>query len=320
MLHANLVDQIERYADTFQSAQPFRHVVIPQFFADETVASILADFPRPKEDEMINEFGEKSSKYACSDVREISPFYERLDDYLQSDTFIGYLETITGIEGLLYDPEYHGAGTHENFSGQGMDAHVDFNLHRTTGYHRRLNVIIYLNEDWQEDWGGCLELHSNPWEFKSNETKSVLPLLNQCIVFETNEYSWHGFEPVRPPQGRNISRRSFTIYLYTKDRPDDEIAQKHNTIYVQKGTPKHFEPGYTLSESDIAELDRIFHHRNNYLKGMYAIDSQQLVQIEAMQKVMARYERVHRLLLSPLYRVLNPIRNLFRSSRTTDSA
>src|SRR5438270_7735672 len=63
------------------------------------------------------------------------------------------MSELTGIPGLLYDPEYHGAGTHDNHDGQGMDPHVDFNLHRSTGYHRRINAIIYLNGSWDPKWG-----------------------------------------------------------------------------------------------------------------------------------------------------------------------
>lgn len=287
MISENLRNNIKDYSQKFQEAEPFRHVLIPEFFAPDTVQNLLKDFPQPREDEMRSEFGRKSRKYACHDVRNISPFYARLDDYIRSPEFIGTLERLTGIDGLIYDPEYHGAGTHENFSGQGMDAHVDFNLHRTTGLHRRINAIIYLNEEWEEEWGGCLELHSDPWNFRRNETKSFLPLLNHCVLFETNEYSWHGFEKVNPPEGRDLSRRSFTIYMYTKDRPKEEIAAKHGTIYVQKATPPHFQPGHTLTEQDIADLDFIFQHRNNYLKGMYDRDSKNQVQIEHLRKVLA---------------------------------
>jgi len=287
MISDNTRNHIDDYARQFQEADPFRHVLIPDFFAAETIEGLLADFPTPREEEMRNEFGKKSRKYACHDVRSISPFYARLDDYIRSPEFIATMERLTGIDGLIYDPEYHGAGTHENFSGQGMDAHVDFNLHRTTGFHRRINAIIYLNETWEEDWGGCLELHSDPWDHRKNRTKSYLPLLNHCVLFETNEYSWHGFEKVNPPEGRELSRRSFTIYMYSKERPQEEIAGKHGTIYVQKATPAHFKPGHVLTEADIAELDFIFQHRNNYLKGMYSRDSKNQVEIGHLRKVLA---------------------------------
>jgi hypothetical protein len=185
---------------------------------------------------------------------------------------------------LLYDPEYHGAGTHDNLSGQGMEVHVDFNLHRTTGHHRRINAIVYLNKEWCEEWGGCLELHTNPWDFENDKFISYPPLFNHCVLFETNEISWHGFKKIQSPDGVELSRKSFTIYMYTEDRPEEEIAPKHGTIYVPEGTPKHFRPGYTLTEDDIRLLTQQFKRRNAYLKGMYGRESRLLVQLENLKR------------------------------------
>jgi hypothetical protein len=217
----------------------------------------------------VNEFGKKNRKFARHDVRNIGPTYRELDDFVRSKDFANIMEKVTGIPNLLYDPDYHGAGTHDNHSGQGMDAHVDFNLHPTTGYHRRINAIIYLNEEWGETWGGALEVHKNPWDLVNDSVKSYPPLKNHCVLFETNEISWHGFKKVNPPAGREISRKSFTIYMYTKERPAGEIVEKHGTIYVQDGLPENFKPGHVLTKDDIDELLANFRKRNEYLQGMY---------------------------------------------------
>jgi Rps23 Pro-64 3,4-dihydroxylase Tpa1-like proline 4-hydroxylase len=79
--------------------------------------------------------------------------------------------------------------------------HVDFNLHRITGYHRRINAIIYLNKEWREEWGENLELHKNPWDFESDEIISYLPLFNHCVLFETNGYFWHALPAASNTRG-----------------------------------------------------------------------------------------------------------------------
>ncbi len=281
ILSDDLVDKADYYRKQFDSAKPFRHVLITPFFEPAVAEAMLTEFPVPVESQMLNEFGGKNRKFACHDVRSIGPTYSLIDDYVSSPEFATFMERITGIQDLLYDPEYHGAGTHDNLSGQGMDAHVDFNLHRTTGYHRRFNAIIYLNKEWKDEWGGNLELHTNPWDFENDKIISYPPLFNHCVLFETNEYSWHGFQRVQAPDGREISRKSFTIYMYTKDRPADEIASKHSTIYVQPGPPKHFRPGHTLTADDVRELKMAFTRRNNYLQGMYDRESRLSTQLEA---------------------------------------
>jgi hypothetical protein len=169
-----------------------------------------------------------------------------------------------------------------------MDTHVDFNLHRTTGYHRRFNAIIYLNKEWNPEWGGCLEIHKNPWDFEGDTTTAFPPLFNNCVLFETNEYSWHGFQRILRPGGRDLSRKSFTIYMYTVDRPRDEIARKHGTIYVPSGPPKRFQPGHTLTASDVQELTGLFKGRNAYLQGMYERESRLMEQNEAAKRLRAK--------------------------------
>jgi Rps23 Pro-64 3,4-dihydroxylase Tpa1-like proline 4-hydroxylase len=288
ILSDELVDNIDLYRAEFENAKPFRHVLIAPFFNSEIAEAMLEEFPVPVESEMRNEFGKRSRKYACHDVRSIGPTYRLIDDYVSSPKFAQEMQRLTGIEGLLYDPEYHGAGTHDNFSGQGMDAHVDFNLHRTTGYHRRFNAIIYLNKEWDETWGGCLEVHKNPWDFENDTIASYPPHFNHCVLFETNEISWHGFQRVQKPDGRELSRKSFTIYMYTKDRPKEEIAPKHGTIYVQAGPPKQLKAGYTVKNSDVQELTALFKARNAYLQGMYERESKLMEQVEAAKRLRVR--------------------------------
>ena len=285
ILSDELIGNIDKYRAQFEGAKPYRHVLIAPFFNPAIAEAMLEEFPVPVEAEMKNEFGKKNRKYACHDVRSIGPTYRLIDDYISSSGFAQEMERLTGIKGLLYDPEYHGAGTHDNFSGQGMDAHVDFNLHRTTAYHRRFNAIIYLNKEWDKKWGGCLEVHKNPWDFENDTTTSYPPYFNHCVLFETNEYSWHGFGRVQSPDGRELSRKSFTIYMYTKERPKEELAPKHGTIYVPAGPPKQFEAGYTLEKDDVRELSGLFKARNAYLQGMYERESKLMEQVETAKRL-----------------------------------
>lgn len=284
ILHENLMDNLSGYRDKFLGADPFKHVLIPNFFDDDIVEKMLQQFPTPNPKQMINEYGEPSQKFACPDVRNIGPVYQRIDDLIRTPRFAEIMQKLTGINDLLYDPEYHGAGTHDNFSGQGMDPHVDFNLHRTTGYHRRINAIIYLNDEWEESWGGCLQVHKDPWDPENDYTKTFLPLKNQCVLFETNEISWHGFKPVTHPTNNNISRKSFTIYMYTKERPVSEIAEKHATVYVPRPLPEQIQPGHQITDADMTELQNNFAGRNAMVKYLYDEEKQKNGVINALME------------------------------------
>src|SRR5690606_14149477 len=119
--------------------------------------------------------------------------YATLDRGLRSPEFLNLLSRISGIPNLLFDPHYYGGGTHENLHGMELDPHIDFNLHPETGLHRRLNLLLYLNDEWDESWGGALELHTNPWLHPAlDEVKTISPVLNRCVIFATSDRSWHG--------------------------------------------------------------------------------------------------------------------------------
>lgn len=300
ILSDTTLNSLDKYAQAFQSNQPFKHVLMKDFFDNDFCRKIVDNFPKIKNPEaLINEFGDKSRKAARHDVRNLGSVYVALDNYVKSPEFLEIMSRLSGIPNLIYDPEYHGAGTHENLNGQGMDTHIDFNYHRTTGLHRRLNAIIYLNEQWEAEWGGSIDLHKNPWNPDEDWHVSFLPLLNNCVLFETNEYSWHGFSPVQVPPGKKvISRKSFTIYFYSQERPTNEIAEKHGTIYIQSPLPAHIKPGYVIADSDLTALKSNFKKRNNYLAAMYRREKQFHTSI---QNLKGRLDKFEKLFSVPVY-------------------
>jgi 2OG-Fe(II) oxygenase superfamily len=165
------------------------------------------------------------------------------------------MSKLTGIPDLIADKTLFGGGTHNNLSGQGLDTHIDFNIDERNLLHRRINLLIYLNKEWEEAWGGAIELHSDPHNAVVDESASFLPLFNRAIIFETNEYSWHGFRRISlPADKQHLSRKSFSIYLYTKDRPAEEVVAPHTTFYVPQPLPANLKVGHTLTEKDMLEL------------------------------------------------------------------
>jgi Rps23 Pro-64 3,4-dihydroxylase Tpa1-like proline 4-hydroxylase len=147
---------------------------------------------------------------------------------LNSQRMIAWLETLTGIPGLLPDPLLFGGGMFAIERGGFLKVHVDFNMHPHNGLDRRINLLLYLNEDWQEEYGGQLEL----WRKDAPKPDvSILPLANRCAIFSTNEISYHGHPtPLNCPEGR--SRNCLSLYYYTRGRPKEEQAPAHNTIYI----------------------------------------------------------------------------------------
>lgn len=269
MLSERTLADLPRLAEEFAHARPFRHVVIEGFLQTEAAARLLADFPSFESRYALNEMGEVGGKAVRMDLPAISAQYASLHALFASRTFIAQLEQVTGISGLLFDPDYIGGGTHENVDGQALDQHVDFNILPHSGWHRRLNLIVYLNPEWQENWGGCLDLESDPWVDHTQRVR-VLPLLNRCVVFETTETSWHGFDAIRlPADAAGKSRKSIAVYYYTAEREAAQTAPSHGTVYVPRGMPQHLCSGQVLSDADLQLLRGRYTTLRGQLKFLY---------------------------------------------------
>jgi 2OG-Fe(II) oxygenase superfamily len=257
--------------EQFQTAQPFPHLVVDNFLQPDFCQQLLKEFPGFDEKLALNEFGEVGRKAVQEQLPKIGPAYRRLDDLLRSTEFLTFLSDITGIPELLYDPAYVGGGTHENLEGQDLDVHVDFNLHPKTHLHRRLNLILFLNPEWHEEWGGCLQLHRNPWAPpEEDQIVTIEPLLNRMAIFETSEVSWHGFRRIQlPPEKKRLSRRSIAVYFYTKDRPEEQVAPSHATIYAPRQLPEQIRAGRTLTSDDEQAIRDLLARRDTQIRFLY---------------------------------------------------
>jgi hypothetical protein len=269
MLSPRLHDQADRFAARFRERDPFRHVVIDEFFSPDYCAQLLAQFPAFERGNARSEDGALGNKSTIEKIRALGPAFSALDDLVQSGEFLGLVGHITGIADLLYDPWYFGGGTHENRDGQDLDAHVDFNRHPIEKWHRRLNLIVYLNHEWNDAWGGSLELHSDP-RAPDDRVTTITPLYNRAVIFETTEWSWHAFPRIALPAERQaLTRKSVALYFYTKERPGDELADTHSTIYVDRPLPERFQAGMTMTLADVEELRLLLRRRDQHNQRLY---------------------------------------------------
>jgi Rps23 Pro-64 3,4-dihydroxylase Tpa1-like proline 4-hydroxylase len=140
---------------------------------------------------------------------------------------LGFLETLTGIDGLVPDPYFGGGALHQIVPGGFLKVHADFNWHPKLRLDRRLNMLVYLNRGWRPEWGGALEL----WDGEmAGPVASILPLFNRTVVFTTTDSSFHGHpRPLACPDG--TTRKSVSLYYYSNGRPESERSAPHDTIF-----------------------------------------------------------------------------------------
>ncbi len=230
-----LISVAQKNAAAFADADPFPHVVLPDFLPVERVSALASAFPdagdpywHTKTSADSRSKQDTTPEY-CSELKMPPAIREAMRQF-NSTQFLVFLRTLTGIDGLMNDPWLYGGGIHQTLPGGLLKVHADFNIHEYTGLLRRLNVLFYLNEDWDEAWGGHLEL----WDREMRRcVRRVSPSGGTCVVFETTSTSYHGHpDPLACPDG--ITRKSIALYYYTIHPDFDPRPVRHNTIFRQR--------------------------------------------------------------------------------------
>lgn len=222
--HETLQALAQREREGFLRAQPFRHAVIDHFLPDEIAQQLVAEFPGPKdipwergdEGEMRDNV-RNSGKLGHSQEKDFGPLTRHVMLQFYSATFLKFLGTLTGQVGLIMDPHFRGGGLHSTGRGGKLMVHADKSRHPNRKLDQIINLIYFLNPDWQEAWGGHLEL----WNKELTECRQrILPVSNRLVIFQSGTCSYHGHpQPLECPEDRR--RNSFALYYYMIERPRD---------------------------------------------------------------------------------------------------
>lgn len=224
---------------SYQNAKPFPHIVFDNFFDPALLDQVLAEFPKPGEIKWQRFDNQKEIKLASAAESSFGPTTRLLLYHLNSITFLEFLSNVTGIKNLISDPCFDGGGLHQIVRGGKLGIHADFNKHPRYGLDRRLNLLLYLNKDWREEYGGHLELWNR--DMTQCEAK-VLPVFNRLMVFGTTDYTYHGHpDPLLCPEG--MTRKSLALYYFSNGRPPEEVTGLHSTLFKAR-TADEFKPSF----------------------------------------------------------------------------
>jgi hypothetical protein len=231
----------------YVEAKPFPHVVFDDFFDPRLLDVVLEEFPKPGEIPWQRFDNAQEIKLASSREASFGPATRLLMYHLNSITFLNFLSRVTGIDNLISDPGYEGGGLHQIVRGGKLGVHADFNKHRSYGLDRRLNLLLYLNKDWREDYGGHLQLWNR--DMTRCEAK-VLPIFNRVMVFGTTDFTYHGHpDPLQCPD--DMTRKSLALYYFSNGRPAEEVTGEHSTIFRRRDE-KDFRPTIGQRTRDLA--------------------------------------------------------------------
>ncbi len=219
----NLIAENKR--EEYLSAGPFPNIVFDDFFDSDFLKTVVENFPNLEKINSSQKYINKNEvKFANNDYKNFPNSIKLLFDFMNSNIFLKFLQKITSIEEkLVVDEELNGGGLHQIKAGGMLKIHTDFNRHPTLALDRRVNILIYLNINWDQTYGGDLELWDKEMKFCG---KKILPIFNRMVIFSTNDFSNHGHpEPIKCPH--DISRKSIALYYFSKGRPASELDSKN---------------------------------------------------------------------------------------------
>lgn len=215
----------QQYCD----ANPYPFIKIESFLNPAFALEIAAAYPsfntailQGKTFDAVNE----RKKIQITDSKLFPHPVARLNEALAAPEFLSQLSYVTGISGLQADEELTGGGMHITGPGGRLDVHVDFNYLESIKRHRRLNLLLYLNPVWEEQWGGHIQL----WDKDVKSCRHAFaPVFNRCVLFETSDVSFHGVTPVTV--SAPVPRISFAAYYYTQQPPANWKQTVHSTVF-----------------------------------------------------------------------------------------
>ncbi|WP_212005530.1 2OG-Fe(II) oxygenase [Chitinophaga sp. HK235] len=210
--------QLSELSQSYQGANPYPHIVLENFLDPEVLDECVDEFNKLNEsDGWINYTHYNERKKGLNKLDMLPATIRKTIHELNSPEFLQFLSELTGIKNLIKDDFLEGGGIHQSRRGGFLNIHADFTVHpHHRHWQRRVNVLVYLNKDWEEEWGGKLEL----WDRDMKACKrKVLPVFNRCVIFNTDADSYHGHpEPMTCPE--DAFRRSIALYYYTEeDKP-----------------------------------------------------------------------------------------------------
>lgn len=215
-----LQGDVARLHSIYRSAEPYPHIVIDDFLEPGAVEAAVAEFPPLDPEKWNNYLHINERKFSNTDPGTWGPTLRRILEELNSSPFVQFVGDLIGLDGLIPDPSLEGGGLHQSGHGGFLNIHADYTVHpHNRKWQRRVNLLLYLNDNWDPTYGGDLELWSADMK---RCVEKVSPVANRVLIFTTDATSFHGHpEPMRCPEG--VARRSLALYYFSVE--DDPLVR-----------------------------------------------------------------------------------------------
>jgi hypothetical protein len=225
-------ERLSEDAKRYNSAEPYPHIFLENFLEEWAANKALSEFPNVQDSGWIHYVHVNEKKHGLNKMDLLPPFIRQLITELNSPQFLEYISTLTGIKNLLPDDMLEGGGLHQSKRGGFLNIHADFTVHpHKRNWKRRVNILVYLNKNWEKSYGGDLEL----WDRKMKGcVQKIEPIFNRCVIFNTDEDSYHGLpDPIQCPE--DMTRKSIALYYFTEETEQPKLRSTNYKARPQDG-------------------------------------------------------------------------------------
>ncbi len=207
-------DQLSNGNFNYQDKQPYPYIVLDNFLPDESAKTAMNAFPAVKDDGWIHYLHVNEKKHGLNKLDLMPSYIREVIQTLNHPDTVNFISKLTGIPNRKADESLEGGGLHQTCRGGFLNVHADFTVHpHKRHWRRRVNLLVYLNENWEESYNGHLELWSRDM---ARCEKKIAPIFNRCVIFNTDEDSYHGVpETILCPE--DMTRKSIALYYFTEE-------------------------------------------------------------------------------------------------------
>ena len=212
--------------DTFVGTPPYPMITLDNFLPNDYAKKLQKECESIP-DHYWTKFTRRGSYMEECINMDVAPVANEFVNQMHSQAGMLWISKVTGIKDLIPDPYLVGGGYSRSYRDCTLKIHTDFNWNDTLKCHRMLSLIVYLNEDWKEEYGGHLQFN----DFKNKTAiQRVAPLFNRVVLWRYHKKGFHGFpDPIKCPE--NYSRNTFRLFFYVSNATYDSADLPHRSLY-----------------------------------------------------------------------------------------
>lgn len=212
---------IEQLAAEFAMPGRIGSCKIENLLSPELAHEIHLSFP--SSEKMMLKRSIKENKHVAAQMDAFAPVLEEAVYAFQDPRVLEQISRITALNSLEPDIDLYAGGISAMSKGAYLRPHLDNSHDKSRGRYRVLNLLYYVTPNWQQEFGGSLQLWD---EGPRGSPRTISSAFNSLVLMITNKESWHSVNEVL----HDDRRCCISNYYFSRKSPN-ELDYFHATSF-----------------------------------------------------------------------------------------